>query len=336
MSGTINLGYHKVLIRTQKTTKIDDKEVVVKAVDYATVTLSAPKSAGDEDPGKTCFMIQHGFSLKSLKFDCTNATGDGLIIMSDADHMDSRVKKNEEYFPSAQNKGRNAIAEPIEVKDCLIKNLKNRLFYTNKTPWAIGSLNVIGNIIQLNNSGSTLLDCWYSGSGDGAIKNLLVQNNTIYDISSKSAFYFIRFYHNSNAIKLFSPGDKPIDKTFILEISNNTLMRTSVNANFGNNVPGNHCINNVMQNNIFIDVNNLNKYALSQQDRVTSGNYIWTIERTSTPAEDEKLCTVENPGITVPSTELDLTKENGGLTGLTPSGGALDKRSGDPRWLPTE
>ena len=334
LSGTIDFKLHKILIRTQKT----KDDVVVKPIHYATITLQAASSGegeGESTGDNTCFMIQHGFTLKSVKIDATNSKGNSLIMMADADHLEAGVKKNEQVFPTAQNKGRNATDEPIEVRDCLIKNLKKSLFYTNKTPWAISSLNVVSNIIQLDNSGSSLLDFWYSGSGDGAVKNLLVKNNTIYDIGEGSTFYFIRFDHGSNAIKLFGPSDKPIDKTFVLEISNNTLTRTSVNRNFGNNVPNNHCINNILKQNIFIDVNNLNKYALSGQDREYADNFIWTVERTSTPDEDKVLCNYEDPGIIVPKSVLDLTKENGGLTGLIPSGNALAKSSGDPRWLPT-
>ena len=335
MSGMINFGYRKILIRTQKT----KDDVVVRPIHFATITLegSSGEAEGESTGDNTCFMIQHGFTLKSVKIDATKSKGNSLITMADADHLDAGVKKNEQLYPNAQNKGRNATDEPIEVRDCLIKNLKKSLFYTNKTPWAISSLNVISNVIQLNNSGSTLLDLWYEKESviDGAVKNLLVKNNTIYDIGEESTFYFIRFANSSNAIKMFGPGDKPIAKTFVLEISNNTLTRTSVNRNFGNMVPSNLCVNNILKQNIFVDVNNLNKYALSSQDRDYADNFIWTVERTSTPDEDKVLCNYEDPGIIVPKSVLDLTKENGGLTGLTPSGNALAKSSGDPRWLPT-
>lgn len=334
MTGTVDFGFHKVMLRTQKT----KDGVVVKPVNYATVTLQAPTVAEGEEPagGKTCFRIQHGFTLKGVKFDCTNMSGNSLIAMAKAEDVSPKVKTNEMIYKTAQSKNAFATEEPIEVRNCWVKNLKKSLFDINGTGWVISSFNLIGNIIQLNKEGEAAFLNFHGATG-GVVKNLLVQNNTIFDIGTESGAYFLRFAHNGN-YKYLADGNNPAKNTIVLEYKNNTFMRTFINKAFDDQISNNACVHHVKSHNIYLDVFNQQR-AIANQDKAfdNSTNFIWKIECASIHNTDKTvIATEEDPGFTTPKTELDLTKENAGLTGLTPAGGALAKRSGDPRWLPTE
>ena len=279
--------------------------------------------------GEGNFVIQAGFTLKNLLLDCTDMTSGGLIALSK--EPDAKVPLNQDVYTAAQTTNLYLLSDPVMIRNCMIKNLPKALFTNNGSAWAVVSLNVLDNIIQLNNDKTTFIRL---DDGSGALKNLNIKNNTIYNLQESNSAYFIRFNNASNALKTWGSNNEKEKDRFVSDISNNTIMRTFTNKDFANNIPTDACFTNIMTNNIFIDVFRLSKYIISQHVKTIERNTIWGIVTTLDGTDKSTYCTEEDPGFVPPTEPLDLTKENGGLS-LTPTGAnASAWRSGDPRWLP--
>ena len=91
--------------------------------------------------GSFNFTTLNGITLKNLKIDATNLT-DALIILPAGT---SDVPKNKTMYTDADWSAY-YMASPVEVENCMIKNLKNSLV-TVKANWAIETFNLKNNII---------------------------------------------------------------------------------------------------------------------------------------------------------------------------------------------
>lgn len=277
------------------------------------------------------FNIQNGFTLRNVRIDCGAATVSGLIVF--ADKVEEGVPFNESVYPEAGTKGSYIITEPVGFRNCMVSNLNKALFSTGKSNgWAIVSLVITNNIIQMNNDKSSFLAFDNSGK-HSAFKELLMTDNTIYNIATNADKFPIRFVHNSSATKLFAKENSQNTpaNTFVWKITNNTIMRVFTKKGFGNNLPNLAAVTNIMTDNIFIDCYQLEKYCQGQQTITTYNNYLYGIE-TNVATADKKFGTVMDPGFVPPTTPLDLTQKNGGLD-LTPAGEVFTASAGDPRWL---
>ena len=309
MSDTISFGNHKILL-------------------YSTKAGADIKLTGE----KAMFQIQNGFTLRNLRIDCVESTPLGLITCSNT--PEESVPFNESVYTAAATKGSYLISEPVEIKNCMIKDLKKALVATGENNgWVITSLTIMNNIIQLDNEKDYFLNFYGSGSTarNSAFKELLIQNNTIYNLQENKTQFATRFGNASNAVKLFGTNSNPEVGRFKWQISNNTIMRVFTGKGFGNNQPNNACVINIITDNILIDDYQIEKYALGNQTKTAYNNYLFAIVSKVTEA-DAKMGTVMDPGIVPPTTSLDLTQPNGGLN-LTPSGEVFTSGAGDPRWL---
>lgn len=314
VSDAVDFGYYKVTLRSTSKTN------------HATVTATGNKAA---------FIVQHGFTLKYLNLDWTESTSKGIILLSETpnDSIEGGVPLNETIWTNADTKGSYVIQEPVTVRGCMIRNMKKALISVGQNNgWVVVNMNVIDNIIQMANSDSYLLD-FYGGGKSSAFKNLTMQNNTIYNLEANTTQFAIRFGNASNAIKLFGKNSGAENGRFVWNISNNTILRTMTGKGFGNNIPNNPCVNNIMRNNIFVDVFQLQKYIQGNQERDYANNVIWGVDINIDSTDKTTYCEEADPGFTVPTEPLDFTLPNGGID-LTPSGRAIELRSGDSRWLP--
>lgn len=311
MSDTISFGNRKVLL-------------------YSTKAGADIKMTGE----KAMFQIQNGFVLRNLRIDCEGVTSLGMIICSNT--PDENIPFNESMFPEAGTKGSYLISEPVAIRNCMIKDLNKALVATGESHgWAMLSLTIMNNIIQLNNEKDYFLNFYGSGSGsrNNAFKELLIQNNTIYNLAVNSSQFVIRYGNASNAVKLFGTNSNPEAGRFKWSITNNTFIGLFAKKDFGNNIPNNGCVNMIMTDNIFFNVYRLQKFIQGNQSRTYYNNYIWSDGTTTIDTTDKSTYAKEmDPGFVAPTTSLDLTQKNGGLD-LTPSGEVLTASSGDPRWL---
>ena len=306
ISDTVKFGNRKILLRSNKV-----------GADIKTMK------------DKACFEIQNGFTMRNLRIDCDSSNTSGLIVCSNA--PEATVPFNETKYTNAGTKGCYLISEPVEIRNCMIKDMHKALVSTGESNgWVVETLNIMNNIIQMDNEKNYFLNFYGSGKSS-AFKELLIQFNTIYNLKENNDQFAIRFGNASNAVKLFGTNSNPEVGRFKWQMTSNTIMRVFTGKAFGNNIPNNVCVINIITDNIFIDVLQLEKYALGNQTKTTYNNYFWGIV-SKVAAADKKFGTEMDPGIVPPTTSLDLTQKNGGLN-LTPTGEVFTSGSGDPRWL---
>lgn len=308
MSDTVSFGNRKVLL-------------------YSTKAGADLKITGE----KAMFEIQNGFTMRNLRIDAGSSNSTGLIMCSNT--PDTSVPYNESVYTEAATTGSYLIYEPVEIKNCMIKDMKKALISTAANyGWVLRVFTIMNNIIQMDNEKGYFLDFYGSGKSS-AFKELLIQNNTIYNIKENNSQFVIRFGNASNAVKLFGTNNNPEKGRFNWQISNNTLIGVFTAKDFGNNIPNNACVTNIMTDNIFYNVWRLQKFIQGNQTRTYYNNYIWSDGKTSIDGTDKSTyCTEMDPGFTAPDTSIDLTKAGGGLN-LTPSGTVFTSGAGDPRWL---
>ena len=312
VSDTVFLGTSKVLLRSNKV--------------GCDVTFTGEKAL---------FLIQNGLTLRNLRIDCTESNATGLIVCSNKPD-ENKIPVNETKYPNAGTKGSYLISEPVEIRNCMVKNLKRALIHTGEDKgWVMESLNIINNIIQMDNEKDYFLNFYGSGSAsrNSAFKVMLMQNNTIYNLQNNSSQFAIRFGNASNAVKLFGTNSNPEVGRFNWQIRNNTIVGVFTNKDFANNIPNNTCVINIITDNIFYNVWRLQKYILGNQTKTYYNNFIWSDGTTTIDATDKgTYCKEMDPGFLAPTTSLDLTQKNGGIN-LTPTGTVFTSGSGDPRWL---
>ena len=243
--------------------------------------------------------------------------------------------KNQDKYTDAAVKDFNLLDE-ITINNVMIKNLKKAIVTTNGQAWAVENLNITNSIIQLDNDSHYFIDFYDAKDNKAAIKNLKIQNNTIYNLKENNTGYFIRFRNASNAQGAF--GTKNGTSTYDFNISDNTIIRTMTAKDFANNMVNNAKVTMTLKNNIFYDVYRLYQFVQNNQMSTTTDNYIF-YDVTSPQANDQSRKDKQgNPYTTkldsapfdVPTEALDLSKADGGLN-LTPKGDA--SKVGDPRWL---
>lgn len=280
---------------------------------------------------------------KKIAFDATVIIeGNGAGI--DATDLDeplialtagTTTPKNQDKYTDAATKDFNLLDE-ITINNVKIKNLKNCIVSTNGQDWAVENLNITNSIIQLDNDSYTFIRFDQTANNKGAIKNLNIQNNTIYNLKENNKGYFIRFANASNAAKAF--GTNNGTSTYDYNISNNTIIRTMTAKDFANNMVNNSKVTLKLQNNIFYDVYRLYQFVQGNQMSTTTDNYIYydvTAPQSNDQSRKDKqgnpyTTKLESAPFDIPTAALDLSKADGGLN-LTPKGDA--SKVGDPRWL---
>ena len=288
-----------------------------------------------EDPAtiiaKAGFVVSDNFTLKDVKIDAAEVTTPFIALNPEGGKV-----KNQDVYTDAQTKDFYLLGE-IAIENVMIKDLKNALVSSNGQDWALVSLIIENSIIQLDNKDkNTLIAFDATKNSKGAIKNIKIQKNTIYNLQENNSKYFIRFANASNAAKAF--GTNNGTSTYDWNISNNTIIRTMTAKDFGNNMVNNAKVTSTFNNNLLYDVFRVYQYLQNNQVRETVGNFIF-YKVTSPQSNDQSrkdsngnpyTTVLETAPFEVPTTSLDLTKKNGGLN-LTPSGEA--SATGDPRWL---
>ena len=276
------------------------------------------------------FVIADNLALENAVIDAT-AIADPLIALS----AEGGKVKNQDVYTDADVTDFNLLGE-VAIKNVMIKNLKNSIISTNGQDWALVSFIIENSIIQLDNKDKNFIAFDATANNKGAIKNISIKNNTIYNLKENNSKYFIRFANASNAAKAFGTNNNT--STFDWNISNNTIIRTMTAKDFANNIVNNAKVTNTVNNNIFYDVYRVYQFLQNNQTRETVGNFMFN-DVTSPQSNDQGRKDSNGNAYTtllgsapfeVPTEALDFTKENGGLN-LTPSGDAA--KAGDPRWI---
>ena len=242
--------------------------------------------------------------IRNAKFDCKNATAPivGLSKEPDASLMindeGSAIKfdgANQKVFWNNQK---------IEINGCVFSGLKHSLVYANKQPWALSSLYLCENVIQLEGEKIDPVINWV-GSNTGGINLIHLSQNLIYNISANNeSSWFIRYGSASNAQPQKIWGTDAVSR-FVMYANTIAFPGKALANNFPNK-------NNVILNwkkNIFINTPYLQKTASNANRKFTNEDNISYFNNGKTPdATDlEKYGSEdENVEFTVPTETLDL------------------------------
>ena len=288
-------------------------------------------------------VTQAGLKIKFIDFDCTNATQTGLIMLSDTPDA-SLSTESLGYKANGANQDGFVINDPVIFQECNIKNLPNSIIYGNKQPWSLRDFRITDCLIQLNNEGSNSFINLYHNESDGKnglIKDMTIENNTIWNIVKNNSAYFIRYANSSNAQpkKIFGNNDDSSTHN----IRYNTFCKTFSNKDFGNNMPNTGTVVLNTQYNIFYDVFRIYQYLQNNCTRHTPGNTIWGVDGGTPNGNDtggrkdndgNPYATLEDPQFVGPFLqEIDLDDQLKGGVNFTPTAPvATGNHAGDPRW----
>ncbi|MBQ8581539.1 MAG: DUF4957 domain-containing protein [Alistipes sp.] len=292
--------------------------------------------------GNGYLMTQAGLKVTNVRFDCTESTATGFITMHST--PDASISTESLGFKAdGANQDAFVVMKPIILDNVWIKNLPKSLLYDNQLAYALYDFRINNCLIQVNNASSaTFLDFYKKGK---LIKNLTIQNNTIWNVVKNSSAYFIRYNNASNSQpkKVFGNSGNSIKHDWF----NNTFAKMFTGKDFGNNTTQQNTAVYTMENNNFYDVFRLYQYLHNNCKRYTNNNAIWY--KHGSPQSNDyggRKDTNGNPFATLEEgttfvtpesetepylPEIDLTAENGGVN--FKANGALSSTIGDPRWL---
>lgn len=223
----------------------------------------------------------------------------------------------------------------VSIEKCNFANLKNSLFYGNKQPWALHTFKLHNCVVQFE--GDKLADGVINlvGSSTGAIKNIILTDNTIYNITPNTTNRFIRYGNASNAQPQKIWGSDPNVGYSIFTMTNNTIAYPC--KEFANNFPNRGKIVFLdWKKNIFVDVTRLQKIGGNNECLHTAADNI--LFSTTGAAQDgtdlKKFGTEENVAMTIPTTALDFANIAALKANFAPAfaTNATCNGFGAPRW----
>ena len=288
--------------------------------------------------GDGCLMTQAGLKVKYISFDCTEMTELGLITMhSTPDESISTTTLG--FKEDGANQDAYHVKKPIILNGCWVKNLPHGIIYDNQQPYAIWDLRIQDCLVQLcNTGGNAILNLYKKGK---SIKDMLIENCTMYNTSHNNSAYFIRYNNASNSQPKKVYGDANAKSTH--KWYNNTFAKTFSGKDFGNNTTQQNVFFIYMENNNFYDVFRLYQYLHNNTKRYTTNNALCYKDGSPqsndyggrTDSDGKPYTTLEEtPFFNEPEggfPALDLTQPNGGVN--FKATGALSSTIGDPRWL---
>lgn len=285
------------------------------------------------------FTAMQGLTINNVNFDCTYGKLAPVALAATPDSSLS-AKKNDFYGSQRTKAFYDTLG--VYINECNFSNLQTSLFSANKAPWCLTNLKLDKVVAQFNYaSGDPIINFYGNSEYEGAIKNLVISNSTLYNIQEKNNVYFIRFANASNgqATKAF-----PNDPKEYITFTNNTFVNMPSNANFGNNTQNNNGFVDDLKGNVFYNTYRISKYIQSNNDRTAFTaadnaicgvtNSIDASDLKNIATEDTLLCKGDAPFV-VPTTSLDLSNVEAIKANFTPSrqSYAHNNRCGDPRWL---
>lgn len=223
----------------------------------------------------------------------------------------------------------------VSIEKCNFANLKNSLFYGNKQPWALHTFKLHNCVVQFE--GDKLADGVINlvGSSTGAIKNIILTDNTIYNITPNTTNRFIRYGNASNAQPQKIWGSDPNVGYSIFTMTNNTIAYPC--KEFANNFPNRGKIVFLdWKKNIFVDVTRLQKIGGNNECLHTAADNV--LFSTTGAAQDgtdlKKFGTEENVAMTIPTTALDFANIAALKANFAPAfaTNATCNGFGAPRW----
>ena len=282
--------------------------------------------------GEGQLSTQTYLQVRSVNFLCAEATKAVIALSATPDES---LKINDETS-AIKFEGANQkvywIDNQVSVILCNFVDLGQSLIYANKQPYALANLKIDQCVVQLRGSKIDPVINWV-GSNTGAIKNIVLSNNTIYNVSQdNTSSWMIRYGNASNAQPQKVWGTDAFSR---FQMYNNTICFPG--KALANNFPNKNNVYLTWKKNIFINTPYLQKTAnnavreFTNADNVLYATEGFTIDNT----DKEKYGTVEDLAIVPPTESLNIdnifTLKN--LFAPKFETIATNSQYGDPRWV---
>ena len=253
--------------------------------------------------GEGQLSTQTYLQVRSVNFLCAEATK-AIIALSAT--PDESLKINDETS-AIKFEGANQkvywIDNQVSVILCNFVDLGQSLIYANKQPYALANLKIDQCVVQLRGSKIDPVINWV-GSNTGAIKNIVLSNNTIYNVSQdNTSSWMIRYGNASNAQPQKVWGTDAFSR---FQMYNNTICFPG--KALANNFPNKNNVYLTWKKNIFINTPYLQKVASNAVREFTNADNVlyategFTIDNT----DKEKYGTVEDLAIVPPTESLNI------------------------------
>ena len=282
--------------------------------------------------GEGQLSTQTYLQVRSVNFLCAEATK-AIIALSAT--PDESLKINDETS-AIKFEGANQkvywIDNQVSVILCNFVDLGQSLIYANKQPYALANLKIDQCVVQLRGSSIDPVINWV-GSNTGAIKNIVLSNNTIYNVSQdNTSSWMIRYGNASNAQPQKVWGTDAFSR---FQMYNNTICFPG--KAFANNFPNKNNVYLTWKKNIFINTPYLQKTASNAVREFTNADNVlyategFTIDNT----DKEKYGTVEDLAIVPPTESLNIDNIFTLKNVFAPKFETIATNSqyGDPRWV---
>jgi hypothetical protein len=323
-AGTVNRKLKKAEAGAAVTVvmeKDEEMETAIIVPQGKTLTINGANyklTLGDE----TNFLLNDNLTLKDVKIDAAALT---LPLIALAAEPAEGTKKNQDVYTDAATTDFNLL-NAVTIDNIIVKDLKNSFISSNGQDWALENFTLTKSIIQLDDADKNFIAFDKTKNNKGAIKNLTISENTIYNINSTSKAYFIRYANASNAAKAF--GTNNGTSTFAYKLTKNTIINTFKEQNFGNNTPNNAKTMMEGTQNIYVDLKQPSKFFQGNCTKTIADNVSWG----GTEEATMSLSTVA--AFATPTAVIDLAAENGGIDLKVDNRSKAAKlQAGDPRWL---
>ena len=282
--------------------------------------------------GEGQLSTQTYLQVRSVNFLCAEATK-AIIALSAT--PDESLKINDETS-AIKFEGANQkvywIDNQVSVILCNFVDLGQSLIYANKQPYALANLKIDQCVVQLRGSKIDPVINWV-GSNPGAIKNIVLSNNTIYNVSQdNTSSWMIRYGNASNAQPQKVWGTDAFSR---FQMYNNTICFPG--KALANNFPNKNNVYLTWKKNIFINTPYLQKTASNAVREFTNADNVlyategFTIDNT----DKEKYGTVEDLAIVPPTESLNIDNIFTLKNVFAPKFETIATNSqyGDPRWV---
>ena len=282
--------------------------------------------------GEGQLSTQTYLQVRSVNFLCAEATKAVIALSATPDES---LKINDETS-AIKFEGANQkvywIDNQVSVILCNFVDLGQSLIYANKQPYALANLKIDQCVVQLRGSKIDPVINWV-GSNTGAIKNIVLSNNTIYNVSQdNTSSWMIRYGNASNAQPQKVWGTDAFSR---FQMYNNTICFPG--KALANNFPNKNNVYLTWKKNIFINTPYLQKVASNAVREFTNADNVlyategFTIDNT----DKEKYGTVEDLAIVPPTESLNIDNIFTLKNVFAPKFETIATNSqyGDPRWV---
>ena len=250
--------------------------------------------------GEGQIATQGYLQVRNANFDCAEGTVAPIALSATPDES---LRGSEAMFEGA-NTNVFYNNHKVSVVKCNFRELKTSLFYTNKASWALNTLELDRNIVQLNISNDLPVINYYDSS-NGAIKHIILTGNVIYNIdqANEKSYGMIRYKNtNSQPQKIWGAAG-----TSDFVMTNNTISLPG--KAFANNFPNRNNVTLDWKKNIFVNTPLLQKIGQNSIRNFTAeDNTLFNNNGKALDATDLSKFGTEDKaaGLDVPAEPLDF------------------------------